>query len=53
LCGVVVLWLCCGCVVCRMMCEVTRRENEHIVGYSPAIPHIFGIPRSGHQDEYN
>jgi hypothetical protein len=28
-----------------MICEVTRRENKHKVGKSPAIPHIFGIPR--------
>ncbi len=40
-----VVWLCCGCVVCRMMCEVMRREYEHKVGSSHAIPNIFGIPR--------
>jgi hypothetical protein len=40
-----VVWLCCGCVVCRMICEVTERKNDHKVRNSHAIPQIFGIPR--------
>jgi hypothetical protein len=41
-----VVWLCCGCVVCRMTwCEVIRREKKHKVRNSHAIPQIFGIPR--------
>ncbi len=29
----------------RMMCEVKRRENEHKVSNSHAMPHILGITR--------